>query len=201
MAYLYRHIRLDNNEVFYIGISLSDTDNYKRAFTKNSRSKSWKSIVSITDYKVEIILDNITGNDAKQKEIEYIELYKDTVVNKHKGGFARNIDEKTKDKIRSKSINKKMSDEARKKMSESKTGRKLSNDTKSKMSKSHLGMTPSELNKKITSERMSKVVLDTSTGIFYDKITDAAEAFNIKRPWLSMMLNGKYRNNTSLILV
>jgi hypothetical protein len=201
MAYLYRHIRLDNNETFYIGISLSDINNYKRAYTKNSRSKSWKSIVSVTDYKVEIMFDSISDEDAKQKEIEYIELYKDTVVNKHKGGFARYIDEETKNKISRKSINKKMSIEARQKMSESKTGRKLNDDTKSKMSKSHLGISPSKLNRKITSDRQSKIVLDTSTGIFYDRITDAANAFNLKRPWLSMMLNGKYKNTTTLILV
>lgn len=30
MAYVYRHIRLDKNEVFYIGIG-TDTKNYKRA--------------------------------------------------------------------------------------------------------------------------------------------------------------------------
>ena len=36
MAYLYRHIRLDTNEIFYIGIG-SDI-NYKRAFIKRGFS-------------------------------------------------------------------------------------------------------------------------------------------------------------------
>jgi hypothetical protein len=34
MAYVYRHIRLDKNEPFYIGVG-SDS-NYSRAFTKRS---------------------------------------------------------------------------------------------------------------------------------------------------------------------
>ena len=31
MAYVYKHTRLDNNEIFYIGIG-SHLDNYKRAY-------------------------------------------------------------------------------------------------------------------------------------------------------------------------
>ena len=32
MAYLYRHIRLDKNEPFYIGIGSNELNNYKRAY-------------------------------------------------------------------------------------------------------------------------------------------------------------------------
>ena len=74
MAYVYRHIRLDKNEPFYIGIG---SDNkYKRAYTSDSRNKIWKGIVSKTDYEVEIMFDNITWEDACKKEIEFISLYK-----------------------------------------------------------------------------------------------------------------------------
>ena len=75
MAYLYRHIRLDNNEPFYIGIG-SDKD-YKRAHNKKGRSFSWKDIVfkSKVPYEVEIILDNLEWEDAKNKEKEFIALY------------------------------------------------------------------------------------------------------------------------------
>jgi hypothetical protein len=200
MAYVYSHTRLDNNEVFYIGVSLA-SNGHKRAFTRFSRSKGWNKVVSITEYKVDIIIDNISPDDAKMKEIEYISLYKETLVNKHKGGNANLIKDEVKNKIRNSSIGKVMSKTARVKMSESKKGKTISEETKTKMSNSKLGNTISELNKKITSDRMSKLVLDLETGIFYDRITDAAESKCLKRPWLSMMLNGKYNNNTSLVLV
>lgn len=74
MSYVYRHIRLDKNEPFYIGIG-SD-EKYKRAYTNNSRNKIWKSITLKTDYEIEILLDNLTWEDACKKEIEFIDLYK-----------------------------------------------------------------------------------------------------------------------------
>jgi hypothetical protein len=73
MAYVYRHIRLDKNEPFYIGIG-SDS-NYKRAFTKRSRNQYWKNITNITDYQIEILFDDITFEEACKKEIEFILLY------------------------------------------------------------------------------------------------------------------------------
>lgn len=73
MAYVYRHIRLDKNEPFYIGVG-SDT-NYSRAFTKRSRNQHWKNIVNITEYDVEIMIDNVSFEYACEKEIEFITLY------------------------------------------------------------------------------------------------------------------------------
>ncbi|MEY3393663.1 MAG: Flavobacterium phage Fpv2 [Pseudomonadota bacterium] len=73
MAYLYRHIRLDKNEPFYIGIGSDAT--YKRANSHFGRNKYWHNIVAKTDYEVEILLDNITWDYALNKEIEFIELY------------------------------------------------------------------------------------------------------------------------------
>jgi hypothetical protein len=73
MAYLYRHIRLDKNEPFYIGIG-SDK-NYLRAYNKKGRSFSWKDIAYKFKYEVEIILDNLTWEEACIKEIEFIKLY------------------------------------------------------------------------------------------------------------------------------
>jgi hypothetical protein len=42
MAYVYRHIRLDKNEPFYIGIGKDDYSSFKRAYhTGNKRNKIW----------------------------------------------------------------------------------------------------------------------------------------------------------------
>jgi len=73
MAYLYRHIRLDTNRPFYIGIG-SDTD-YKRANNPWGRSQYWNNIVNKTSYRVDIVLDDITWEEACEKEIEFISLY------------------------------------------------------------------------------------------------------------------------------
>jgi hypothetical protein len=73
MTYVYRHIRLDKNEPFYIGIGTDS--NYQRAYSKSSRNIFWNRVVNVTDYEVEIIMDNLTKDIAKQKEIEFISLY------------------------------------------------------------------------------------------------------------------------------
>lgn len=73
MTYVYRHIRLDKNEPFYIGIG-TDT-NYQRAYSKHSRNIFWQRVVKKTNYDVEIIMDNLTKDKAKLKEIELITLY------------------------------------------------------------------------------------------------------------------------------
>jgi len=40
--YVYKHIRLDKNEPFYIGIG--STENYARAFSRSIRNDIWKKI-------------------------------------------------------------------------------------------------------------------------------------------------------------
>jgi len=75
MAYVYRHIRLDKNQPFYIGIGSDDKGKYKRAYVKSKRNKYWHNIVSNTAYRVEILMDDLTIDEAKKKEIEFIKLY------------------------------------------------------------------------------------------------------------------------------
>jgi hypothetical protein len=76
MAYLYRHIRLDKNEPFYIGIGSDDEGNYVRAHhNHNFRNRHWKNITSQTPYEIEIVLDNLTWEQACEKEKEFISLY------------------------------------------------------------------------------------------------------------------------------
>lgn len=73
MAYLYRHIRLDKNEPFYIGIG-SD-EGYGRSKEISNRNRYWRNIVKKTPYDVEIMLDNLTWEEACEKEKEFIKLY------------------------------------------------------------------------------------------------------------------------------
>jgi len=95
--YLYRHIRPDNNEVFYIGIGtkpISNTNHpYSRSKTKKGRNKIWKTIVERNkDYIIEIIIESNDYDFVKEKEKEFIALYgrkdlgKGTLCNLTDGG-------------------------------------------------------------------------------------------------------------------
>jgi hypothetical protein len=72
MGYLYRHIRLDKNEPFYIGIS---NDKGYRAKDFKKRNKIWKNIYNKTNYEIEILFENLTWEQLCEKEIEFIKLY------------------------------------------------------------------------------------------------------------------------------
>lgn len=87
MAYVYRHIRLDKNIPFYVGIGSDDKGKYTRANTSQCRNKHWHNIVNKVGYEVEIILDEITWEDSLKKEVEFIKLY----VRKEHGGILVNL--------------------------------------------------------------------------------------------------------------
>lgn len=131
MAILYRHIRVDKNEPFYIGIG----KNVNRAYSKYSRNSIWYNITNKTNYEVEILFDNLTWEEAIIKEKEFIKLYGrknlglGTLVNMTDGGdgtlnyiYTENhrklISEANKRRI--------ISDKTRKKLSEVHKGKKLS---------------------------------------------------------------------------
>ena len=157
---LYRHVRLDKNEIFYVGIAKRKNRPYESG---PRRSSFWNKIVSKTKYEVEILFDNLSWSQAKEKEIEFIKLYgrKDlntgTLVNMTDGGDGSlNPCLSTRLKISEKSKNKIWTDESRDKLSKSKSGvnhhmygltgdkspaygKKHSQETKDKISKSRLG--------------------------------------------------------------
>ena len=72
-SYVYQHIRLDKNEPFYIGIGSSK--HYNRAYRKKGRNRIWQRIVNKTSYEVEIVYDNLSWEEACQKEKELIAKY------------------------------------------------------------------------------------------------------------------------------
>lgn len=71
--HIYRHIRLDKNEPFYIG--KSNEKWYRRAKDKTGRNRIWKEITSKTKWTVEILMEGLTESEALKKEEEFIELY------------------------------------------------------------------------------------------------------------------------------
>jgi len=81
VAYVYKHIRKDNKQPFYIGVGgLRSFDNYQRANSshwkgRRSRSKFWFNYADKFGVEVEIVLDNVTAKQALAKEIELIAFY------------------------------------------------------------------------------------------------------------------------------
>lgn len=64
---LYVHKRMDNGEIFYVGIG-----NLRRPYVKYKRSSWWKNIVKIYGYEVEIIKENLSWEEACELEKFYI---------------------------------------------------------------------------------------------------------------------------------
>jgi len=75
IGYVYRHIRLDKNEVFYIGIGTMDKGKYYRAYFKHGRNPFWNYIVNKTKYEVEILFEDLPSKELYAKEKELIKLY------------------------------------------------------------------------------------------------------------------------------
>ena len=170
MAYLYRHIRLDKNEPFYIGIG-SD-DKYQRANSKTHRNKHWLSIVGKTEYKVQILIDDISYDYAKEKEIEFIDVYKrtednGTLCNITKGGdgvLGLKHTEEARKKMGYPNKGKVISEWHRKRISEFRTGKKHSEETKIKMSQKALGENNHMYGKTISEETRLKKISSAKRG-------------------------------------
>ena len=173
MAVLYRHIRLDKNQPFYIGIGKTE----KRAYEKIKRNQFWHNIVSKTDYEIEILFDNLSWDEAGEKEKEFIKLYgkrddnTGTLVNITDGGGGilgirhteeskRKISESSKNRIR-----KPVSIETKEKIRQTLTGRvgankgfKHSEETKLKLRLFNIGKIGPNKGKPMSEETKKKMI-------------------------------------------
>lgn len=150
--YVYRHIRLDNNTPFYIGVGTKKlgensskfskfSSEYERAFKKSGRNNLWKSIERKTQYRVEIIFESDSHEEVKNKEIEFIALYKrrldgGTLANLTLGGegvLGINRTEAEKRYLSEVNKGKIISEETRIKLRQAMTGRKMSEEAIEKM--------------------------------------------------------------------
>lgn len=165
MAYLYRHIRTDSNVPFYIGIG----KDINRAYSVTHRNKHWGSIVGKTSYEIDILFDDITYEFAKEKEKEFIELYKrkedgGTLCNITKGGdgvLGLSHTEEAKKKMGEPNRGKTISEWHKKRISELHTGRFHSEETKKKMSESAKGKS---IGRKVSEETKLNMVASAKRG-------------------------------------
>ena len=188
MAYLYRHIRIDKNEPFYIGIG-SD-NNYNRANSKYGRNKLWNSIIKKSDYIIEIILDNLEWKDACNKEIEFISLYgrKDNntgiLVNLTNGGEGTLGVVVSKETLRKRSI--KLSG-----VNNPQYGKTFSKEYREKLSKAKIGKKRNPEVMKKLHQKLRKKVKDYNTGIMYDSLNDLAIAYSVHNSTVGRWLKNK----------
>ena len=199
MAIVYRHIRLDTNEVFYIGIGKDE----KRAYQiDNRRNIYWKNIVKHTEYLVEITHKDICYEEACSIEKYLISFYgrankkEGTLCNLTDGGegtLGAIVSEETREKFRGKNnymfgkthspeviermkkiITEKMkSEKIRKIISDKAKGRKVSIKTKEKLCKA------SPIRKELYQIIDNKLII-------YNSIRDAAKKLHISRKNLKL---------------
>lgn len=68
---VYRHIRLDKNMPFYIGIGKCKT----RHTSTHNRNKEWYRITAKTEWYADILFEGLSREEAAAKEKEFIKLY------------------------------------------------------------------------------------------------------------------------------
>jgi hypothetical protein len=179
MAIVYQHTRLDNNNIFYIGIGKKED----RAFSKISRNKYWHNTVNKYGHNVNIICDDVDYNTAKQIESYLIKYYgrKDLglglLVNMTDGGdgtLGYNVSETTKLKMSKAHKGKTLSAEAKTKTSLARKGK----------GNGMFGKTPYNA-KKVYCGFLNK---------YFNNISACSKELEISQSYLSNILSGKRPN-------
>jgi len=219
MPLVYRHRRLDNDVVFYIGIAKKKS----RPYSKDNRNNHWKNIVSKYGYYVEILLDGLTWEEACELEILLISIYgrhdkkEGTLVNLTNGGDGvvgqiiseknrRITSERCKQNIGEKNPNYgkpnltlQLYNKTNKGINHSNYGRKNPSHSEKKKGKGNpfYGKKHSDEFKKLKGRR----VLDTSTNIEYYSMKYASEMLGLNLSTLQWMLYNPEKNKTTLVLI
>ena len=193
MHYLYRHIRLDKDEPFYIGIGTvykQDLNSkniklyYKRAYSIQNKNKIWNRIFKKSNYEVEIIMESTNYNFIKSKEIEFIKLYGRLDL---KLGILANLTDGGDG-----TLNHKVTEEHRIKLRNGKIGKKDSEITKLKKSKYSKNRTKSHTENILN--KIKKPVLQFSlNGEFIKKWDSLLSAETNNYGYIRGCLNGKQK--------
>jgi len=126
-TYVYLHRRLDNNQVFYVGIGSK-----YRAYNSKQRTLFWKRIVNKYGYKVELLYDKLNFKDAIKIEIELIAKYGRRDLGT---GYLCNMTDGGEG-----TLGRIISENHRKILKNSNIGKKANKETIEKLRTSHLGL-------------------------------------------------------------
>ena len=216
--YLYRYVRKDNNQVFYVGIGTkrvkrnytSHQNEYERAYTLKNRNTHFLNIVKKIDYEVEIMLESDSQEYIKDKEKEFILLYGradidgGTLTNQTDGGdghFNMNIINRNKliKLAKERFTGKKQTPEHIKKRICNRIGKKMSDETMQKRTKTRKEnaiirgyyISPEKI------EKESKPILQFDMGYNLIKewksISDACRELNLSKSNIINVCKGKKR--------
>lgn len=192
--YIYRHIRPDTNEVFYVGKgnNLSSVG-YKRKDWIFKRSKIWSDIVKKNNeiFKSEVIFECQTEDECNEKEIEFILLYgrknlrNGTLANLTDGGDG--------------CVGMRHSNETLNKLSISAKNRTTPNPFKGK---THTVETRALLSKLATDKPNKPKVkfINVDTNEIYNGLYETARAIGINKATLLRNLRNGYQNNHTSIM-
>lgn len=217
---VYMHTCLENSKK-YIGITKTSVKRRWRngwGYEKQTRFFNAIKKYGWDNFNHEIILCNLTKNEAEMFEVELIKFYKtqnnSLGYNIENGGSSGRIcSEHTKKKLSNANTGKKMSKEARRKISLANTGRTVSKETRAKMSLAHMGRPKnpeaiektrqSNIGRKATKETREKqraaklgkkfpgrTVINISTGIVFKSMAEAAIFYNIRKSGIWEVCNG-----------
>lgn len=166
---VYRHRRLDTNEIFYVGIGRTEN----RAYDKHKRNPHWHNTVNKCGYSVEIVAELDTWELACELEQFLIQEYgrrdlgTGPLVNMTDGG-----DGAAKYKHTIKHIE------------------KITGEGNPFYGKKHCDST-----KRLLAKKNGFKVLNLKTGEIYDTIKDASRDLGIDYSWTKKQLaKGEYKN-------
>lgn len=143
MAIVYQHRRLDDNEIFYIGIGKTE----KRAYSKNGRNKYWNRVALKAGYEVDILFEGLTWSEACNKEKELIkehgrkDLNTGMLVNMTSGGegtleIVKLLSEEHRKNISIAMVGKFQSEEKKEKLRKARANQVFTRERNDKISKS-----------------------------------------------------------------
>ena len=201
--FIYRHLRPDKMEPFYIGIGTKKTKwKYSRAKTTEFRNNLWWKIVNKNngDFIVEILGESDNYEYIKQKEKWFIQLYGKII---DKTGILANFtdggdgvvgfkhSEETKEKCRIASTGKIVSKETREKL-------RVENLKRIEEIKALLifyAKNPSKEAREKIAEANNEAIIDVISGEFFDSGVKCAEKFKVSKSVIYHHLNGKSKIN------
>lgn len=203
------------NGKIYIGQSIKIErrfTTYKLNKEKNNQPRLYGSFkkYGVEKHKFEI-LEQCNIEELNSKERYYQDLYSATGKNslncvlQKTSGFNCFISLETRKKMSKAQLGRKVSDETKIKLSLAHSGKKLSKDHKEKLRLKLIGRvghtkkaseeTKAKCRLNSTSH-LSKIVLDTQTGVFYNSAKEVSDLYEIKQSTFRCKLNGTSKNNT-----
>lgn len=213
MAIVYQHRRLDNNNVFYVGIG----EREKRAYEVRGkqRNRYWHRIASKYGYKIEITHNNICWEEACKIEEYLISFWREALGKRNisnianggeKGNLGNKMPPQAVEKMRLKKLGTKQSEYTKQKHSNTIRKTLQNPEVRARYSAASTGrLHTEEVKKKISIARLgggngkARKVIDIVTGEIFECMRYAAESIGMPCGTLQHQLSGYCKNKTNFM--